>query len=93
VRVLKDFYALRFDFGIKFFNECILFKDCCKAVKHLKKLNRYVIELGGSDYEVRYRAALVVAEQLLNILKQDLAKQSFQNESSVLHAYWAETRI
>ena len=82
--VLKDFYAFRFDFLIKLFNEAILFKDYSPAVKLYGQLSRLVTQLDGSLYEVRYRNALAVAQQLIDILRQDMVLSSWKGERAYL---------
>lgn len=78
--VLKDFYALRFDFVIKLFNESILFKEYHYVTKLYGQLNRFLTQLDGSAYEVRYRTALTVAQQLIDILRQDMVMVSAKGE-------------
>jgi hypothetical protein len=80
VTVFKDFYALRFDFMIKLFNEAILFKDYSPALKLYRQLSRQVTQLEGSLHEVRYRNSLAVAQQLLDILRQDMVLVSRKGE-------------
>lgn len=75
IEIIKAFYALRFDFTIKFFNEAVLFKDYKPAQNLLRQLERFVARLEGSVYEARYRNSFVVAQQLLAILRQELAVQ------------------
>lgn len=87
ITILKDFYALRFDFTLKFFNEYILFKELKLAKKFFEKLGKLARELDGSVYEKRYCDALTFARQLLSGLEEENVYNVTQDKKTFLDRY------
>jgi hypothetical protein len=70
--VYTDFYALSFDYAVKFFNEGILLKDIKQANRFFNEIESIFEKLRDTPREFDYYESIKICKELLGILKHKL---------------------
>ncbi len=73
------FFALAFDYQVKFFNEGILLKDLNMANKYFSEIEYLLEKLRNTPKEADYYEATKTCKELLGILKKKLGGDSLNN--------------
>lgn len=78
------FFALAFDYQVKFFNEGILLKDLNMANKYFSEIEYIFEKLRNTPKEADYYEATKTCKELLGILKKKLCGDSFNNAEKTI---------
>lgn len=84
--IFGEFYALSFDYAIKFFNEGILHKNMPQAERYYRDLQIIIEHLTQTPYEEQYHEAMQKVHDLLSLLRRQLGNDQAQMVRDLLAA-------